>query len=313
MGGKKWHKQQDYQYGGRQPWGRQQPGYGRSWQVWPGAYSSPRSQRLHYDQVTVPEDKPAVEEEPASGSASSSALMRKVQKSLSAARKSDNRIRRLREDRKTKEAQWIQFQKESREAFLQEKQRYQAALAKIDEDIQSATAAGQESADMVQALVLHGMEAKMKQPGRMDESDGSWEALIREAEPQMEPGFLKDALLAAQRMSQPSTAAMPDGSLISPEAAARFFQAAMAAMAPAPLGPTLRRPRRTWRQGLPWHHRVWVSLLLRVPALHFLHQPDQRHPTSDLPRHMCPRLQRPRQQQDPDRLRVLLPGKPDFL
>ena len=166
--------------------------------------------------------------------------MREVQKSLSAARKSDNRIRRLKEDRKTKEAQWIQFQKESREAFLLEKQRFTSALAKIDEDIRAATTAGQESADMVQALVLHGMQAKMRKSGQMEESDGSWEALVNTEEPQMEPGFLRDAVLAAQRMNSAPATATSDGSMVPPEVAARILQVAMSTLAPpngAPAAP----------------------------------------------------------------------------
>ena len=131
--------------------------------------------------------------------------MREVQKSLSAARKSDNRIRRLKEERRTKEAQWIQFQKESRDAFLQEKQRYQAALDKIDESIKAATSAGQESADMVQALVIHGMEAKNKRAGQIDQTDGSWEALIRSSLSVFAPQEVSSICTKRAQLGRPSS------------------------------------------------------------------------------------------------------------
>ena len=237
MGGKRWPKQwgernQGYNQGGHG--GSYGGGYGQPpWHVWQGAYS-PRMSRPQFDKMILPsgsaisDSSSAQTEEP-----SHSALMREVQKSLSQARKADHKVRRLREDKKKKAAQWELFVKESKEAFLAEKRRFQTSIEKIEEDIRTATEAGKDSSSMVQALVLRGLDAKQSASAPMLEEDQAWEDLMKEAEAPTEPGFFSEALKAAERMRMPRQQPVhPDGRLMTQEAAARILQMAMASMPP---------------------------------------------------------------------------------
>ncbi|OLP87813.1 hypothetical protein AK812_SmicGene30918 [Symbiodinium microadriaticum] len=235
--GKRWPKQwgernQGYNQGGHG--GSYGGGYGQPpWHVWQGAYS-PRMSRPQFDKMILPsgsaisDSSSAQTEEP-----SHSALMREVQKSLSQARKADHKVRRLREDKKKKAAQWELFVKESKEAFLAEKRRFQTSIEKIEEDIRTATEAGKDSSSMVQALVLRGLDAKQSASAPMLEEDQAWEDLMKEAEAPTEPGFFSEALKAAERMRMPRQQPVhPDGRLMTQEAAARILQMAMASMPP---------------------------------------------------------------------------------
>ena len=252
MGGKQWRQWPKTQGGAsdRHNWA---PDYSRQppWRLWHGAHSaSPKNAaRPHYDQVTVPGYKGAgkhayndEEETP------DFQLRREVQKALSAARKADQKVRKLREERQLREAQWTQFQKEARAAFLAEKTRFQGAMERLEQDIQQTTAQGREASALIQTLVARGPAAlPARQPDPAE--DEGWEELTKEEEPALEAGFLRDAMLAARHVPVPAGAPVPsDGRMVPPEVAAQVLQAVMASLlafsasatAPmqAPAGPT---------------------------------------------------------------------------
>ncbi|CAE7631774.1 hypothetical protein AK812_SmicGene27171 [Symbiodinium microadriaticum] len=187
--------------------------------------------RMQYDQVAVPGYKssgrhlPAADEE----ETADSQLRREVQKSLSAARKADLKVRKLREERQLKEAQWAQFEKDSRAAYLKEKNRFQTALDRIETDIQQTMEQGREASVMVQTLVARG-PAALPAPSAETETDGSWEDLIKDEEPSMEAGFLREAMIAAKQVSRQPGGVAPllDGRMVTPAVAAQVLQAVMA-------------------------------------------------------------------------------------
>ena len=157
--------------------------------------------RPQYDQIRLPDRaqrywKQEEEEEPTSGSE----LRREIQKALSNARKSDLKVRRLREERRVKEERWKIFQKEAREEFLKEKKRFETALQRIEGEIVAATKSGQDASLMVQNLAVNGMEAKQVPTG--EETTEAWDSLIAEEDAPPEPGFLRDAWIAAQQFQQ---------------------------------------------------------------------------------------------------------------
>ncbi|CAE7240817.1 unnamed protein product [Symbiodinium microadriaticum] len=182
---------------------------------------------MQYDQVAVPGYRssgrhlPAADEE----ETADSQLRREVQKSLSAARKADLKDR---EERQLKEAQWAQFEKDSA-AYLKEKNRFQTALDRIETDIQQTMEQGREASVMVQTLVARG-PAALPAPSAETETDGSWEDLIKDEEPSVEAGFLREAMIAAKQVSrQPGgVALLLDGRMVTPAVAAQVLQAVMA-------------------------------------------------------------------------------------
>ena len=66
-------------------------------------------------------------------------LVRDLQQLVNQARKSEQKLKKLQGDRARREAQWAQYEKDIKESFLQERQRYQDALVSLDEEIVKAT------------------------------------------------------------------------------------------------------------------------------------------------------------------------------
>eukprot|EP00439_Symbiodinium_sp_Y106_P055375 s474_g7.t1 len=236
MGGKKaWQFNEEWHQAGHQA--GQRPWRSR---LWSGAWqASPkaRAARPQYDQIRLPEPSQKTwqsedSEEPSTGSE----LRREIQKALSNARKSDLKVRRLREERRVKEEQWRIFQKEAKEEFLKERKRFETALQRIEGEITTATKSGQEASLLVQNLAINGIGAK---PGPVEDTKTeAWESLIADEEAHMEPGFLRDALLAAQQFhadpkgSGKGSGMVASGSLMTPEAAAMLLQMTMAHLPP---------------------------------------------------------------------------------
>ena len=239
MGGKSWNKWPKNTNKDREAYeawdkGYKEPGnYARPpWRLWPGAFASPKAAvRPHYDQIPLQHAKdgrrpPALQEE----ETPDVILRREVQKALTSARKADHKVRRLREDRQTKEAQWIQFQKDSKAAYLQEKARYENAINQLEEEIQLTIDNGKQASLRIQALAARGPEAIAQAPAEV--TDGSWEELLQDSTMTVESGFLRDAMAAAQQV-QSAVGGPPlptDGRLVPPEVAARFLQLALASL-----------------------------------------------------------------------------------
>ena len=237
MGGKRWPQQQNGPRRTQDGWSAydgQRSGGQPPWRVWSGAYAaSPKvAARPHYDAIVLHGDKhkKTIKEELSLVESQDVLLRREVQKALSQARKADARVRRLKEERATREAQWDQYVKDSRDAFRAEKARHEKHLQRIEEEIKGTIEAGKEASTQVQELILNGPQRVEEATQPMGETDDSWDALIG-AEPQLEPGFLKDAVMAAQRVqlggSQPS---MPPGAMMTQEAATRLLQLALAGL-----------------------------------------------------------------------------------
>ena len=233
MGGKKpWQNQKDKQDAERP---------GQKWQLWHGSWRSPqpKPQRPQYDKVVVPWQKErqaqqgwwqSEEEEERDPEAE---LRREIQRALSTARKADLKVRKLKEDRGLKEAQWRIYEQEAKAEYLKERKRFELALQKIDNEIKEITGSGQEASKQVQELAVHGIAAKK---AKEEAGNDQWGALLAAPEAAPEPGFFRDALLAAQQAStlpQASVASSSkDGSMMSAEAAAHLFQATLAQMPP---------------------------------------------------------------------------------
>ncbi|CAE7492080.1 unnamed protein product [Symbiodinium sp. KB8] len=217
-GQKKW--QQDW----GKDWTSKQPA---SWQLWRGSRQSPRAKEDRYDLIQVSESTSTPTEPPQAPTGSGKGdLMREVQRSLTAARKADNKVRKLAEEKKTRATQWELWAQEAKVKFRRQRKQYEDDIQKIDEAIVATTAEGESAAQLVQDLVAHGLAAKQQRQPMED--DSAWDALMAEEETHPESGFLKDALLAARRAtSAPRTAPREatGGAIATPDAAARLLNA----------------------------------------------------------------------------------------
>ena len=228
---KTWSREEWKQEGGQS---HHSGGRGPPWRWWPGAFSSPQARAkagaVKYDQIAVPgrnssQPHQAVPEESYEGYGA----MREVQKALTSARKADNRIRKLREDRAHKEQQWKLYQQKKKEEFLQEERRYKADQQRIEEDIMAQMKLGEESARLVQTLVTHGCAARTEP---LVEAEGAWEAMLKGPEDPPATNFLKDALTAAGTMQGLSRPVAGTEGLMRPEAALQLLQATLAQLPP---------------------------------------------------------------------------------
>eukprot|EP00439_Symbiodinium_sp_Y106_P021361 s11356_g2.t1 len=138
-------------------------------------------------------------------------------------------VRKLKEDRGMKEKQWKIYEQEAKAEYLKERKRFELALQKIDQEIKEVTGNGQEASKQVQALATNGLATKQ---ARADNGREMWETMLAEPEAAPEPGFFRDALLAAQQAKAQPTAHSASGSaesgLMTAEAATQLLQATLA-------------------------------------------------------------------------------------
>ena len=225
-------------------WNKQQPqgqreADSRPWRLWQGAWSaSPKGgggtgQRQRYDQMPLPADTTTgrtTESDPERSGRG--AFMKEIQRIVTAARKADGRVRRLQEERSRREVQWKEFERKSRADFLEEKQKYTADLQRLEDDIEAAKQQGADASEEVQTLVATGMRAREAPQAAVAPDD--WDALIT-AEGTDEPsGFLRDALVAAERARGigPPLPMEGGGRFLNPVDAARVLAATLAALPP---------------------------------------------------------------------------------
>ncbi|CAE6952212.1 hypothetical protein AK812_SmicGene15638 [Symbiodinium microadriaticum] len=205
-GGNRGHKQQqwrsDYE-------SSQAPGYGKYYKYWEGSWSvSPKSQAqpslgARYDATpSTSRRSTAPWKEMFHPPPQETSVMVAVQKALTATRKADVRMRKLREEREHKQQAWQEFLDTKRKELAMQKKNFDADLLRIDKDMDATAESGSLAATRVQELVLKGAVA-LQQPVEAVSSTGEeWDALIAEATAS-EPGFFQTALMATRSMAAP--------------------------------------------------------------------------------------------------------------
>ena len=138
---------------------------------------------------------------PGTGQAAvSSDLMKAIQKALTGARKADQKVRKLTQDKATKEAQWRQYGKDMKETCEREHRKFLKDLERIDDDLENVLAQGYDAAELVKRLATQGLTA-LQRPAPMEEDHSTstcWEELLSRpaASPEMDDGFLRDIGIA---------------------------------------------------------------------------------------------------------------------
>eukprot|EP00439_Symbiodinium_sp_Y106_P019167 s2956_g2.t1 len=177
--------------------------HGRPWRFWSGAWGSPGQRAKstqRYDQVQLKDDTPAKEtrQELTAASERPVALMQAVQRALTASRKADARMRRLKEEKSKRERQWQQWAEEAKASFFQQKKEFESDIQKLEADMAETAVTGRTAADKVSELVLHGLPQEPV-PTAAPAGDDSWDRLIADEPDQGDhgPGFYQEALAAS--------------------------------------------------------------------------------------------------------------------
>ena len=195
----------------------------RSWELWGGAWSvSPKqrdSQITRYDQVEAPQEDrgQAPWRRPAEEPRQPRSVMSEVQKSLTATRKADGKIRKLQEERRSKERAWDAYVEKTKREFTKNRRFFEGDLERIDKELAQTAEAGENAAVRVQELILQGQAAIREAPAEVSE-DADWSAVIAGAEEE-DSGFYQ-AAQAAIRATQVALVTQQDRVLQSGLAAA---------------------------------------------------------------------------------------------
>ena len=175
--------------------------------LWQGAWSSPRSARnaqpVRYDQLTVQEEAKPKEDwfatsNPAGQPGVSYSVMQMVQKELTTSRRAQVKLRRLAEERATKEKQWKLWQEKAKADFMKQKKLFESDIARLDREAAQAAEQGQEAASRVPALILGTWS-----PGptaKEEEEDHSWERMLQGDPSLSDEALVRQAFAAAREM-----------------------------------------------------------------------------------------------------------------
>ena len=211
-------------------WGNAQGDKGKGWQYWPGSWSaSPGRQApwkapkpptatafAAYDAKKADVDKNQTAGSGPSGQDAEATLVQELQKAVNSARRTENKVKKLLQDKAERQQQWQSWEQDLKKAYARERGRYQAALAKLDSEMVEALRA-QDLARAAVRRVACGSQIQdehsnsMEWDSEFEELVGAdpWEELTRDA-------VLQRALSAAvvAKAAGPSSAA--SGTLATP-------------------------------------------------------------------------------------------------
>ena len=210
-------------YMGKQGWhkGASEHAGGQRWQVWPGAWaSSPQQPKAPWkQQPTRSFQFPAYDERPIrpQNGRHHGALttvepeqndhgLGGIQRLVNAARKAEQRLLRLQQDKEKSGLQWQQYQRDLQAAYNKERKRHMTAQEQFDKDIALALEKQEEARSNIRSYAAS--MASGSATTAIEEEGPSWEDLTRswveEEEGAME-GVLHRALGATMREREPRT------------------------------------------------------------------------------------------------------------
>ena len=138
----------------------------------------------------------AAETEPEDTGSGKTAYLSAVQKAVTTARKHDIRLRKINEEKTSRQRLWQQYVETTKRKFAKQKREYEMDMQKLEADREAALEAGQLAAAQVKAIVVG---QKRPEPRTAPlEAEEAWESLWRgvEAAPSGAT-FLDEAIAAA--------------------------------------------------------------------------------------------------------------------
>ena len=113
------------------------------------------------------------------GSNPDATLVRDLQHLVNQARKAEQKVKRLLSDQSMKQAQWSQYERDMREAFLKEKQRHQDAVAHLEEELVRAVQTQDEARARARAFAAQpGPGMDMSCPVASQINEDAWTAQV---------------------------------------------------------------------------------------------------------------------------------------
>ncbi|CAE7876417.1 unnamed protein product [Symbiodinium microadriaticum] len=211
-GGAKGQKYQawgsDYDSAPTQGHGKYYKYWGGSWAVSPKSQNQPQQSSRYDAAASLTRRQAAPWREDVSLPPPETSVMVAVQKALTATRKADVKMRKLKEEKEFKKQAWQDFLDTKRKELATQKKNFDADLLRIDKDMEATAETGSQAASRVQELVLRGAVA-LQQPTEEEEPPGAeWDELIAEATA-AEPGFFQTALLATRMAPGDRTEGLP--------------------------------------------------------------------------------------------------------
>ena len=191
--------------GGKKAWGRQSgnDSYAAAswpssayWGYWKGTWS-PRNTKSaeRYDQVEL-RHQPATSLERDDDGYGRSAYLTAVQRAVTAARKQDVRLRKINEEKLSRQKLWKQYVEDTKRKFAKQKREFEQDMQRLEADRVATIEAGQMSAAQVKAIVIG--QSRPPQTAEPLETEAAWEALWRGVEaPPSGATFLDEAMAAA--------------------------------------------------------------------------------------------------------------------
>ena len=228
MGGKR-GAERPWKQGSGQDWYPEQH-YGRSWQYWPGAWSSPKNKHGipdRYDQMqvqTLSLSSGRMDEARTAPSAlggdgtlavrdTGEQLRRQVQRALTTSKRCETKMRKLAETKETRQIQWKAWKEQLKASFLKQQQQFEKDQAALETEIATLRSQGEDAAKSMQQLVLHGPAAMELDASVEAAADGgAWDALMSSSASEVPvTDFMRQAYALAQMAVQ------RQGSLCPPE------------------------------------------------------------------------------------------------
>ena len=116
------------------------------------------------------------------GTSSDATLVKDLQHLVNQARKAEQKVKRILTDQCTKQAQWSQYEKDMKQAFLKEKQRHQEALSHLEDELLRAVQVQDEARARVRTLAAGSEQSVEDQNSPCQAEDDAWAAQVADWE-----------------------------------------------------------------------------------------------------------------------------------
>ena len=126
-------------------------------------------------------------------------LRRDLQRALTAAKKADQKARKIQETITTRREQWGLYEKQMKNAFNAQKKQFDQDIKRMEKDLEAAHSAGQQAIADFTTEVQELMSGTRSAP-QADASERAWDDLIGGPDMEVEPaGYYAEALALAGR------------------------------------------------------------------------------------------------------------------
>ena len=131
-------------------------------------------------------------------------LVPTVQKALNGARKAQNRLAKLVQERQRAEQQWHEYMQDSKAAYIRERDRFHRAMDHFTKEILEARELQRQARAVLRQVALEDEERKDMETEEAMVEDDEWDRMVKDWEEERETvddGVLRGALLAREARS----------------------------------------------------------------------------------------------------------------